>query len=97
MVTFPLHTSGPTALRTECQCVWHGLARLAGEVQAPRAPTSYGSVMPPMPRLQPQDGCLEPPDAHGEQAGQIRGSPNLNPCEITYKAPTPVLGLDDKL
>lgn len=26
-VTFPLHAGDPTALRAECQCVWHGPAR----------------------------------------------------------------------
>jgi len=26
-VTFPLRAGGPTALRAECQCVWHGPAR----------------------------------------------------------------------
>ncbi|MFJ3184426.1 hypothetical protein ACIPJN_39355 [Streptomyces sp. NPDC086796] len=26
-VTFPLSAGGPTALRAECQCVWHGPAR----------------------------------------------------------------------
>ncbi|WP_329012005.1 hypothetical protein [Streptomyces sp. NBC_00690] len=27
LVTFPLRAGGPTALRAECQCVWHGPAR----------------------------------------------------------------------
>lgn len=26
-ITFPLRTGGPTALRAECQCVWHGPPR----------------------------------------------------------------------
>ncbi|MFF4902538.1 hypothetical protein [Streptomyces sp. NPDC001068] len=27
LVTFPLHADGPTMMRAECQCVWHGPAR----------------------------------------------------------------------